>query len=50
MMKKGDRWLTVITVLKTNGGTVTKLQFNGNEYALVHKDHMNGNKSKRKDG
>lgn len=43
---KGDTYRPVITVLKSKNGTPTKVAFNGQEYALVHDDYLNGNKNK----
>lgn len=46
--QKGDRFRPILTVLKEKSGVPTKVSFNGQEYALVHPDYNNGNKSKKK--
>lgn len=47
-MVKGDTFRPVVTVLKTKGDAITKIAIDGQEYTLLHKDHINGNKSKSK--
>lgn len=43
---KGDTFRPVVTVHKAKNGTPTKIMFNGQIYALVHADYINGKKSK----
>lgn len=45
-LKKGDHVTADIKVLKQKKGSPTKIYFNGNSYALVHDDYINGNKNK----
>jgi hypothetical protein len=46
LREKGDQFRPVVEVLKAKNGTPTKVSFNGQEYALVHGDYINGGKSK----
>jgi hypothetical protein len=41
---KGDLFRPAVSVLKEKNGVPTKVKFNGQEYALVHRDYINGNK------
>lgn len=45
---KGDIFRPIVTVMKSKNGTPTKISFNGQEYALVHADYINGHKGKFK--
>ncbi|KGX84463.1 hypothetical protein N784_13450 [Pontibacillus litoralis JSM 072002] len=42
---RGDKYRPVIKVLKVKNGVPTKVTFNGQVYALVHSDHINGRKN-----
>lgn len=46
MRTKGERYRPVVTILKTKKGIPTKIHVSGQEYALIHKDYINGNKNK----
>ncbi len=43
---KGDTFRPILEVLKAKNGVPTKVSFNGQVYALVHSDYINGNKNK----
>lgn len=43
---KGETFRPNVSVLKVKNGTPTKVFFNGNTYALVHDDYINGGKNK----
>ena len=43
---KGERYRPVVTVAKEKNGVPTKVIISGQEYALIHKDHINGRKSR----
>lgn len=45
---KGDIFRPTVEVLKEKKGVPTKVFFNGQEYALIHSDCINGNKNKVK--
>lgn len=45
---KGDVFRPVVEVLKEKHGVPTKVHFNGQNYALIHGDYINGNKNKVK--
>ncbi|WP_226085678.1 hypothetical protein [Mesobacillus sp. S13] len=44
--EKNEKFRPVVVVLKEKKGVPTKVQFNGQEYALVHTNYINGNKNK----
>ena len=44
--EKGEKYRPVVTVLKVKNGEPTSIEFNGNQYALVHGKYINGNKNK----
>ncbi|MGM7719424.1 hypothetical protein [Metabacillus sp. Hm71] len=48
--KAGETMTKVIKILKARNGLPTKILVEGEEYALVHKNYINGNKGKVKDG
>lgn len=43
---KSEVFRPVTTVLKEKNGVPTKVKFNGQEYALIHPQYINGNKNK----
>jgi hypothetical protein len=45
---KGDRYRPIVTVTKERNGTPTKVIISGQEYALIHKDYINGRKGQKK--
>lgn len=45
---KGDVFRPTVAVMKEKHGTPTKLLMNGQVYALVHHEYINGNKNKVK--
>lgn len=46
LREKGDQYRPVVKVLKAKNGTPTKVYINGQEYALVHQNYINGGKNK----
>lgn len=44
----GQTMTKVIKILKAKNGTPTKIMVEGEEYALLHKDYINGHKGKKK--
>lgn len=47
---RGEQYRPMAKVLKERNGIPTKVAFNGNEYALINKDYINGNKDKHTAG
>ena len=45
-IEKGKRITSTVEILKVKKGDPTKIHFNGNDYALLHKDYINGHKNK----
>ncbi|WP_157684543.1 hypothetical protein [Cytobacillus praedii] len=43
--QKGDSYRPTIEVLKAKNGVPTSIRFNGQSYALVHQDYINGRKN-----
>jgi hypothetical protein len=46
--QKGDCFRPVVHVIKAKNGVPTRIEFNGQNYALVHDNHINGHKNKVK--
>lgn len=44
--QKGDTFRLVVEVLKAKNGVPTSVLFNGQKYALVHDNYINGAKNK----
>ena len=40
--QKGEKFRPIVTVLKVKRGLPTKVSFNNQEYALIHKDCYKG--------
>lgn len=47
--KIGERFRPKATILKMKHGVPTKVAFNGEEYALIHRDYINGKKGIKND-
>lgn len=43
--QKGESFRPTIEVLKAKNGIPTSIRFNGQNYALVHRDYINGRKN-----
>jgi hypothetical protein len=48
LREKGETFRPIVQVMKAKNGTPTRIEFNGQAYALVHVDYINGRKNQVK--